>query len=427
MDKEASLKVDLAPGKSHIALRVGEKCYYVPALLHMAPTFSRVCPLFINDVLNSKSMVNIYGTSGLSLHHSQYFLINNHPIKRVSLSGKILSYFFKEVDQSKPSDRNYYIFTIDDCSSHNSLIIQVKAKQSICAGLNLPPMDSCYGTIINAIGLIKRVYDFEPQLDCFHLSILGKPNDFDVELDQWMERLEFRKRMLEKPWKYQPPELSSDHELTQDPPMLRKDYQRKLNRQQLQLSESLPNAGLVPLHKDSVIIHHDRIRAQRPIICLDPEVEIVHCSTRPTGTHTPETPLPIPLASKGLASFNNCPSSLPPSTLQYPLKNRTHDTIFKTKEKKELNRSSNALLESFKVDKPQYTSTTSSKKSRPKLVRLQQDPSHNESTSGKKTEEIPRDDAFTLSKIDSSTLRGKRIVNKAQLEIEKVGRPFSRK
>lgn len=129
----SSALIDFGPGERHIFKWVGKKCYYVPELFHMSPTTQSNQPikLFINDIQQSKSLIQIYGGIGYDKQRQNYIMVNNYPIRHVSIFGKLISCNEKTREDKKKKKKDdynnnksntFYICRIDDSSGRHLMM-----------------------------------------------------------------------------------------------------------------------------------------------------------------------------------------------------------------------------------------------------------------------------------------------------------------
>lgn len=266
-------KFDFAPGEDHIALRHQNRCYYVPELFHKSPVFGKLCPLFIRDVLKSKSILLIYGVLGIRHHTSGVIMINNHPIKTIELVGRIISINYREFDSKYgPNVAKFYILMIDDCSDTKRLMMAVKINDLDFENAGLT-MDSCHEDIIKVTGTVTQGVDRDLELRCLEVSKIGTKHDLDVEVREWTTRLEFRSRYLQAPWVYEPPVSTANYNYVA-PPSFQvsipvNQHRRNRNRANLTISESQPLPTLD--REDSIVLARERGRME--IIDLSEEEE----------------------------------------------------------------------------------------------------------------------------------------------------------
>lgn len=292
MGEELGFRFDFAPGESHIALRQHNRCYYVPELFHKSPNFCQLCPLFIRDVLKSKSVLLIYGVLGIRHHTSGVIMINNHPIKHIQLVGRITSIIYREFDSKYgPRVAKFYYVDIDDCSDTRQLTISVRITEIdfLSAGLT---MESCLEDIILVNGIVTQGVDRDLELRCALVEKIGTKYDLDVEVREWTKRLEFRHWHLEPPWLYEPPQPTVNYNYV--PPLTRNipfnQHQQNLNQLNLNLVDSGKLVGLQ--RDDSIILTKERNKSKAEVIELlsdDEDCVIIEPKSTPS-TYQPLRP-----------------------------------------------------------------------------------------------------------------------------------------
>ena len=107
-------------------------------LFHQSPTLDKLIPLFINDINSSPNLFQIYYQIAENL--TQIVLINNYPVNRVRIVGKIINEKYKSNDNYNTNTNtraksgngqgiNDVFLTIDDFVGSSSRII-VNLNQS---------------------------------------------------------------------------------------------------------------------------------------------------------------------------------------------------------------------------------------------------------------------------------------------------------
>lgn len=223
---------DIAPEEHHISHRSCGKTFYLPSLFHLAPTTDKTVPLSIRDVIRAKNILEVYGVQGLEKHSQGYIMLNNYPIKSVLITGRLLSYTYKNFDQgSYRNPNNFFLFTLDDCSG-DSLSICVKVLQ---ADLSYRVSEIREGLILEVTGTVAYIQDYERQIIGKTVEILGNHHHFHIEMDCWSRVLETR-QLLMKPWKYTPDEPAKCTGVNREPQFLRRDYDQRMQKTSLNLA-----------------------------------------------------------------------------------------------------------------------------------------------------------------------------------------------
>lgn len=182
-------------GNGHVMVKRGLVCFYAPQNFGLAPTFGITVPLAIADLLQSESVIAVYGSSAVDVFCDNFFLIANYPVQKLKVFGKIVGEQYRLIDNG-PKD--HVIVTIDDCLG-TQLSINVKISKALYDSCGLV-LDKCYGIVIEVAGILTHIYDMAPRIDAHYVGILGNPDDLDAEIRCWKAILEFREQVLEKPW-----------------------------------------------------------------------------------------------------------------------------------------------------------------------------------------------------------------------------------
>ncbi|KAK6198651.1 telomere regulation protein Stn1-domain-containing protein [Scheffersomyces amazonensis] len=280
---QGRLDVDFAPGQSHIALRYPHKCFYVPEVFHMSMTYTISVPLFISDINESVDLENIYGPRATYLRG--VLIINNHPVRRVRIVGRIVGEVYKDYGMAHKS--NYVLITVDDSSSTSSQIpVKVPESKYISKGLKY---GHNYGRLVEACGICLVAYGGR-EIKCDYLNILGGDNDFHLEIANWKTTLDYRQSVLSIPWEYEPSTKSIVGDNFTDEPRYEPDeLVRRLERSALQLQGTMSQMPDL-VREDSRLTNLKRM--QQEVIEIDEEEE---------GEEEEET-------SGDHASFNSCTS-----------------------------------------------------------------------------------------------------------------------
>ncbi|KAK6461155.1 telomere regulation protein Stn1-domain-containing protein [Scheffersomyces coipomensis] len=255
--------IDIAPGESHIALRYPNKCFYVPQVFHSSKTFGMVAPLFINDINESPVLETIYGPN--ATYARDAILINNHPVRRVKLFGKVVGERYR--DFGFGNRNNHIMVTIDDSSSSSRSQIPVKIDESkyIAKGFSF---GNNYGKLIEICGVCTFRFG-EREIRSDFVNVLGNEYDIHIEIDRWNERLEFRRDVLSIPWVYTPPNraIIEGDNFTDEVRFEKVESLRRFHRENLRLSSSDDFSQMPDLvREDSMIINHRRYQESTPEI-----------------------------------------------------------------------------------------------------------------------------------------------------------------
>ncbi|PIS48992.1 hypothetical protein CJI97_005153 [Candidozyma auris] len=225
-----ALRRDIAPGQNHIALRKWGKTFYSPQLFHLAPTFDKVVPLAIRDIVKAKTMLQVYGVQGLEEHTKGSILINNYPVRCVKIFGRVLSYAYKNYDTGGDRNpNNFYLLTVDDCSGDVSHIT-VKIPEH-CVYEHFEE-----DALVQVVGRASFVQDYSRQIVGDSLTVLSLGPDLAIEIEFWKQILSTR-RLLKHSWKYNPEYVVSKGAVS-EPRFSKKDYLHRLEKQKLRLSDA---------------------------------------------------------------------------------------------------------------------------------------------------------------------------------------------
>ncbi|ODV63867.1 uncharacterized protein ASCRUDRAFT_73626 [Ascoidea rubescens DSM 1968] len=122
-----------APRNSCVFQRIKRKNFYRPELFYSSPFYKKIVPLFLKDLKNSVSILDVYGNVGLKWHNNNYVLVNNYPIQNVEIFAQVVDIQFRDLkskyskfNDNKTSNNSYtvdnlYFIDIDDSSGCNNL------------------------------------------------------------------------------------------------------------------------------------------------------------------------------------------------------------------------------------------------------------------------------------------------------------------
>lgn len=265
-------KIDFAPGENHIAIRYPNKCYYVPEIFHMAPTDGKVIPLFISDINRSRSILEVYGSKGFEKYMNNFIMINNYPVKKVKITGKVIGETYKDYSEwGERNPKNYVLVAVDDFSSDRMLIIEVKVKEALYLSAGLV-FNRSYGKIVEAVGIVNELSN-KRELLVDYISIIGSNDELDLEIESWKEKLEFRNAVLCSPWIYEPPKLDQTPMAYSEPKLLRKDFNRKKFKEGLDIFDAENAVSPSIFREDSILLRH-RLEPCHDIIDLTDPIEV---------------------------------------------------------------------------------------------------------------------------------------------------------
>ncbi|ODQ82865.1 hypothetical protein BABINDRAFT_159362 [Babjeviella inositovora NRRL Y-12698] len=250
---------DLAPGEDHIQLRTPTRTYYAVFLFDENPVakLNVYAPLFIRDIVHSADIIGIYGFLGLhSQARANYVMVNNHPLLRVRVSGRIVGETIRETEKQEC----FIYVLLDDSSCLLYLTCKITKRLWLPAGLPFDNWKTSRGTMIELEGSVatfNRRIEFQP----VSVKVIGGRTDLDVEMRLIREKHAFRQRYLVKPWVYEPPQTTavSNHPVV---PLMQKDCVGKQARRDL--IESTETVQGSP--EDSLYVHHRNIKRRNPDI-----------------------------------------------------------------------------------------------------------------------------------------------------------------
>lgn len=289
-------KIDWGPGENHICLRTSTKNYYVIELFHQSPTLDKLIPLFINDINSSPNLFQIYYQIAENL--TQIVLINNYPVNKVRIVGKIINEKYKSNDNYNTSTNtraksgngqgiNDVFLTIDDFVGSSSRIIvnlnQSKFRSQGCK-LNM----SNRGKIVEIEGIINNKYIYynrynnytnynndnllQREIDVEKFTVLShNGNEFHIEMENWKKTLEFRNLNLLEPWVFIPsPQRNKD---CQQQPLTYRfteaELRKRNNRQNLVISSPSPINEIQPeelAFEDSLLVDAVRKSSDKTVV-----------------------------------------------------------------------------------------------------------------------------------------------------------------
>ncbi|CAH6719992.1 hypothetical protein CLIB1444_03S02014 [[Candida] jaroonii] len=161
-------------------------------LFHLSPYYGATMTLFVIDIVRAARLKEIYGSKCQTMSREGWFMINNHPLKKVKVRGTVKSLMVKEFDDIS---KNFVVLNIDDSSGIASNIgVKVDAK------LWFPQLLECEGRTVEVTGEVYWYY--RKEIVCDTLMLLQ--TDLEGEIRHWKECFETRDK-LRIPWTYKPP------------------------------------------------------------------------------------------------------------------------------------------------------------------------------------------------------------------------------
>lgn len=249
-------KIDWGPGENHICLRTPSKNYYVIELFHQSPTFDKLIPLFISDINSSPNLYGIYNYIADHLRH--VVMVNNHPINKLSIFGKIIQEQYKD-KLYEGGEKASVILVVSDSIGYDCKIrVKLTQEQFTAAGLMLDQNN--YGKIIEMEGTIcswcdQHDHNKKPdrEINVAKIKILShRPDDLHFEMDQWQKRMEFRRNNLECPWIFIPTPQRKLQAIEYEIPI--DELKRKKQQKELDLTSS-KESDSIPRQEDSLLVH----------------------------------------------------------------------------------------------------------------------------------------------------------------------------
>lgn len=192
-----SQPIDFGPGERHVFKRTLRKTFYVPELFHLSPFYDGVTRLLINDIHQSRKLLDIYGAIGLQEHMGHCIMINNHPVRRVAVFGRVLSI----LDNSAGTA---YTIRLDD-SSGNKLYIDCIVSLQLALQSTLPLLDAFPSALVVQVwGMaVEKFGQWRIEADYLQVECRSSRLAFATESELWREYLDYRHRLAE-PWVYEP-------------------------------------------------------------------------------------------------------------------------------------------------------------------------------------------------------------------------------
>lgn len=225
--------IDFAPGVDNIVLRKDGVEFYNTETFHSSPFYDRTIPILIKSILESNDLLKIYGINGLRSLNEKVILINNHPIRKIKLVGRITECFIKEIKSEE-----FYFLTLDDSSGPD---IVLKVSRASLLGAGLQPSNF----VFKLIEITGYCSNFNGKLEVHPDFIQALPNNdkyIEHEVQFWKEALEMRD-ILKTPW-FQTPQINEDEQVKIK--FDSKTNREKLIRQRLDLGiDECPSQAMV--------------------------------------------------------------------------------------------------------------------------------------------------------------------------------------
>ncbi|GMM38565.1 hypothetical protein DASC09_059040 [Saccharomycopsis crataegensis] len=223
-DQHPSRSYGFAPGNNGIVLTKHGRNFYSPQLFHKSLYFDKIVPVRIRDLVNSADLMKLYGPSALSLINQKIIIINNHPIRYVSITGRILGQYKKIFEEKYYDDEDsvkeplYFLYLCD--SSGTAISCVIPQYKFVGAGLHTDE-NANDGTLIKVVGMVNHFVNINSlgstrskEITTMEIEILAKKDSRSmlVELEEWKKTIQFRDSHLSKPWEVSMNDKQSDDE-----------------------------------------------------------------------------------------------------------------------------------------------------------------------------------------------------------------------
>lgn len=176
-----------------IKFKIKGKNFYKPEFFCFSSTINEVVPLLITDINRSEFAWKIYGKNRLLSNN--LLIINNHPIKKVKIIGRIIAESIHIIGRTR---KEFVLITLDDFSSSFSLQINVKVSKILYDEIG-GDSKILYGRLTEVCGLIEEFYDFK-EIYAESFSVFNDLENLKTEIEKWGEILKYRSKILTKPW-----------------------------------------------------------------------------------------------------------------------------------------------------------------------------------------------------------------------------------
>ncbi|RLV89464.1 hypothetical protein JA1_005145 [Spathaspora sp. JA1] len=230
-------------------------------------------PIFIYDIITSPPLSKIYFQNAWYLN---LIIINNFPISKVRVFGRIIGEVYRSGKANSKFD--FILIQIDDCSgssnnsNSSSIFCKIKLEEYTRCELNF---NSNYGKIVEITGTVVT-YGENREIHCESMNIIGKKNEFSVEVKFWQERMDYRKKVLEPGWVFVREKVTCEG-YNNDDDVVRFDTQettRRQRRAELVLSDE-NDVEEIEEREDSMIIYVNEESPVQIITNLQLTIEII--------------------------------------------------------------------------------------------------------------------------------------------------------
>lgn len=185
---------DIAPGLNHVQFRENGISFYSPNIFDCAPTmkYQGYFPIFICDLLKVRNCRNIYGSGGYDASSNNIVMLNNHPLQKIMICGKILGEYYHEISAKKA----YYSLLVSDGSTGDVLTVK------LARGLYMQSFQDTYRNPQRLLSICGEITFFNdnPELCVHYTSQVGTIGDLTTEIKWWELTNQIRNKYLKDPW-----------------------------------------------------------------------------------------------------------------------------------------------------------------------------------------------------------------------------------
>lgn len=177
--------------------------YYVPRIFHLCWTLGKDYYLSIsmNELMKSRSVVEVYKNEGILSDSDKIRLIGNWPFRNVKITGLVVSVeLFDEDSLCDSRSARYYTLRIDDGSyARENICVQISKYvwstmeiESSCVGVKTGGTITVYGIMA---GLDTTVY-----IQAERVLYMAESQDGLSEQIKWWEEVLSTRQTLKQPW-----------------------------------------------------------------------------------------------------------------------------------------------------------------------------------------------------------------------------------
>lgn len=193
------MALDFAPGDHSVVCVKNGRSFYSPRIFTLAPLYNQVVPLRIADILNSENLLSVYGLDAVNLSTRHIIIVNNHPIRYISVVARVI---FQDVKENKDGEGYTYLLYLCDTSG-GVLRCDVPDYKLIQYGLRTR-VDSNIGLLLRILGAVRQhvLSEKKMELHPFEIEILEKKHSrrLEKEIEAWKVVIDYRERVLSVPW-----------------------------------------------------------------------------------------------------------------------------------------------------------------------------------------------------------------------------------